>query len=294
MIISGIQKISLFDNDSASSTFGAIVQKNRILGNRGEGVFKSPLIEEDSAGLDMHNGDESFFEFECIDTVGNSQLRAWANEEKEVMMVVAGLEESVLWYEPATVTIVEPKSFTVGSRNTTKIRISKKGGLHKIWCGINILDGAVKVEGFESGWQDSDSNGLADGYNNSNLKSVVFSSGIQQAVQNASGYQSITKSLLFPIAGIQLSLSMNYTRLDNDVRHYLKTVTHTSTLLQIINATYSSTGHTSSLTIGTSPGTFQISLDIFGTPAAGATEDAQVHGKDAVLRVGNSNQYLNY
>lgn len=258
-------------------------------------MLQNMITEEDALGRELFAGDESVFEFACYDTDGNTQLQAWAAADTEVELVSAGLQENVLWYEPATIKVIKPFSFATKNRNYTRVRIFKSGGAHKVWRGVNLLDGAVKIQGFETGWQDSNSNGLADGYGSSGLKSTSFETGLQKTIQNPSGYQSITLSVTFPVDNIQLSLSVNYTRMDNDVRHYVKNINHAGdSAIQIVNATYNATGRTSALTLINQAGTFDVGIDVFGSPGSGAVEDAENHGKDAVLRIGTSNEYTAY
>jgi hypothetical protein len=205
--IAGIQAISFFDRESGSATEGTVVQKNRIVGNQGEAVLQNMITEEDSRGLELHAGDESVFEFACYDDAGDDQLEAWAKADKEIELVVAGVEENILWYEPARISIVKPVGFATKNRNYRRIRITKSGGIHtKIWQGLNLLDGAVKTQGFATGWQDSEPNNIADGYIAVDVSSQAFSSGIQSFDTSGSG-AGIHTSVVFPVSGINLQLS---------------------------------------------------------------------------------------
>ncbi len=205
--ISGIQAISIFDREAGSATEGTVVQKNRIVSNQGEAILQNMLTEEDAQGFELHAADESMFEFACYDTDGDDQLEAWAKTDKLVELVSAGLQENVLWYEPATIKIVKPFSFATKNRNYRRIKIQKSGGLHKCLKGINLLDMAVKLKGFETGWQDSNADDLADGYTYSTL-TRLFENGVQQLTAGENT-RTMMQDFAFPISGIEIYSNTN-------------------------------------------------------------------------------------
>jgi hypothetical protein len=170
------------------------------------------ITEEDSRGLELHAGDESVFEFACYDDAGDDQLEAWAKADKEIEMVVAGKQENVLWYEPATIQIIKPHGFATKNRNYRRIRISKSGGVHKVGRGVNLIDIANRIDGHLSAYDISDGN-LMKGFTvvtqgSAQANANISGGGIQEleiVTQGTNTY--IRKYMIFPVAGLVVTLS---------------------------------------------------------------------------------------
>lgn len=210
--IAGIKAVSLFDREVGSATEGVVVQKNRIVANQGEAVLQNMITEEDSMGLELHAGDESVFEFACYDDSGDDQLEAWAKADKEVELVTAGIQENVLWYEPATIKLIKPFGFATKNRNYRRIRIMKSGGQHKVARGVNLIDVAVRALGNDFGWSDSDANNVPQGFTFKNeggaATNIFFSANNFSYEITTVGTNTYLKhNLIFPISGIHLRLS---------------------------------------------------------------------------------------
>jgi hypothetical protein len=285
--ISGIQAISLFHRSS-----GVVVQKNRIVANQGEAMLQNMIAEEDALGRELFAGDESVFEFACYDTAGNDQLEAWAEADTEVELVTAGLQENVLWYEPATIKVIKPFSFATKNRNYTRIRISKSGGAHKIWRGVNLLDGAVKVQGFESGWQDADEDGLADGWSQGDVQLVDFESGKQRLLWTSVG-GSTTRMFIrfvFPVSGIKMLAyigSVSY-------GPYFANNACSLSALDVADNVEVANSEDRQANIETVSDTFFVRLQVGGTRKAGTYTGEYLEFSDVSLRLDGSSEYVPY
>lgn len=210
MSIAGAQACSFFDDDPTSPTYGVVVQFNRITEN--SSFYSKGVGEKDFRGNMIYAGDESRLEIEAFDYEGKvTQLKEWQKNKTPLKFVLAGVQENILWYEETTIEIEEPKSFATKTRNAIKVRMEADGGEHKIWSGINLLDGAVKLSGFVEGWADIDSNGLANGFSVTNISSNTFnhSSKIQTLTNATTSSYYISKKILFPISGIKLTFSQS-------------------------------------------------------------------------------------
>jgi hypothetical protein len=194
----GIQKVSIYDPAT-----GTVVQFNNI---STEAEFnKAGLETENSKGQMLYSGDESSFEFTSFDENIFTQLEAWMESETDLNMAVLGVDDNILWYEPSKITVNKSYLSAVASRNGYRVKISKKGGQHNIYSGVNMLN-------LLNGWADSNLNGLADGYTKTGVYTPTFVANSYQqisALAAASGLLFTAPDFIFPIVGAKLQLSTN-------------------------------------------------------------------------------------
>jgi hypothetical protein len=209
MSIAGAQACSFFDDNPLSATYGVVVQFNRITEN--SSFYTKGMSEKDFRGNLIYSGDESRLEIEAFDYTGKmQQLKDWEKAGTPLKFVLAGVQENILWYEETTIQVEEPKSFATKTRNVIKVRMEADGGEHNIWSGINILHGALLLEGNVNGWADGDSNQLADGFSEvGTVTNKTFASGVQ-TIEGSAGAIAIEKKIKFPISGVALTLSINF------------------------------------------------------------------------------------
>lgn len=204
----GIQKVSVYD-----PLTGTVVQCN-IVSPEGE-FSKAPFEIELGNGNMVYGGDDSSFEFTCYELTGYNQLKAWMENETKVNMVVLGMEEHILWYEPATVSVAKVYGPAVGGRNGLRIRIYSKGGTQNILVGSNILYLLFN-------WQDLDDSeapdGIADGYEKTVNVTALFGDE-EQSVSAAAEAANIAFNsgyIIFPIAGAHLQFAHKINNIENE------------------------------------------------------------------------------
>lgn len=197
MNLSGIQKISIYD-----PVTGTTVQINNI-GTDGE--FKNePMNVETAGGSKIFSGDNYSYSFECYDLTGYEQLKTWMTSKTPVNFVAFGVDTHILWQENTLIT-VEPKyKLKVGELNGFSVSLEKKGGVLKVFSGVNILQAV-------NGWKDDDLDDMADGYTFSYSGGVVPSFSVaKQILEVGNGIEiEVYKGIIFPISGIKLRLAVH-------------------------------------------------------------------------------------
>jgi len=290
MSITGAKAASFFDNgDTAGSpTEGTVVQLNNIAQN--SELFINGQAEEDWLGNEQYAGDEAFLDIAFYDTAGVDQLISWMKSRTLLQFVLAGLQQNVLWYEPRTIKVVKPFGFATKKRNFTKVQMRASGGPVKVWTGINLLHGAVILDGFASGWQDSNADNLADGFALLSGTAVSFLSGIQTV--NGSGIPLITKNIHYPISQLSLTISNTAETLhpqDNEFSMKVIFKDHSDVQLSEFTAVTSVTGRLSKS--GSSPaGAYTIENKIIWP--AGTTTAGDIASSFPALRTDGSDEYI--
>src|SRR5699024_2119946 len=98
MSTSGIQKAAVFCDDVGSPSFGTVVQLNHV---NTEGDFHvNGLGTETAAGIQIYAGAEALAQIGFADVTALTQLEVWQEDQTPLKLVLAGLQESGLWYEP--------------------------------------------------------------------------------------------------------------------------------------------------------------------------------------------------
>lgn len=202
MTVTGQKKISIYDPAT-----GTVVQLNNI-SEEGEFEKKGSFIRT-SAGGRMYSGDESKAEFLSLEWTGYDQLVSWMKNRTPVRFVTYGLDEHILWYEDTLLTVDLKTVFSPYKRSGFKIYFEKAGGVHSIYKGSNILYALF-------GWQDSNSDGLADGL--FSPATNTFTNEIQRFTIPITAID-IRFSLVYPIVGAELTFGANLISLDNNSIH---------------------------------------------------------------------------
>ena len=186
---------------------GTVVQFNRI--HQDSDFRKLGSDEEDAAGSGVFQGEEAILELVVYadDQAKLDQIRAWQEAETPVRFMALGSSSSIIWDESRPLTIEEPVSMSPLSRSTASIRMMATDVQLPIWTGKNLLHGAVIVRGFDAGWADNDSDGVADGFT-ADSEHWSFTNG--QQVFDGSGVAEIFEiTRNFPVSNIDLTLSFN-------------------------------------------------------------------------------------
>ena len=267
---------------------GTVVQFNRIHQDSDFRITGSD--EEDAAGSGVFQGEEAILELVVYadDQAKLDQIRAWQEAETPVRFMALGSSSSIIWDESRPLTIEEPVSMSPLSRSTASIRMMATDVQLPIWTGENLLHGAVIVQGFNSGWADTNSNGLADGYD-AVAADFSFSGGVQ-TFDGASATRSFTLERPFPISGLMLTLSFEVQSVgasqSSQTRAFSKDYADTTLLLSQLGDI--TTAEKRVLTFSTLSDIYNIQFDIINAPAS----DSGVSFNDVMLSVGTNQTYV--
>ena len=113
-----------------------------LVGEESEMMLKEPF-ENDKTGRGefIYSGDNSFINLIAYDMDSSvfNVLKGFMDAGTRCQVALIGVNEVVLWEEPAKIKVKKQKGFTTGRRNRMEVRIAKEGGVHNIFDGINIL-----------------------------------------------------------------------------------------------------------------------------------------------------------
>jgi hypothetical protein len=113
-----------------------------LVGEESEMQLREPFDNDKTGrGEFVYSGDNSFMNLVAYDLASNvvSTLESFMTQGTRCQVALIGVNEVVLWEEPAKIKISKPKIFGTGRRQRLNIRIAKEGGVHKIYDGVNIL-----------------------------------------------------------------------------------------------------------------------------------------------------------
>lgn len=295
MSISGAKAFSIFDDDDSpgtSPTAGTVVQFNHIEQN---GTFYHRGIgEDDLNGSFIWAGDESMFEVGITETTGLDQIRQWMEDKTLLKMCLAGHQSNILWYEPTTVKLEKTFNFAVQNRNfhTVTMKVDK-GGEHNIWEGINLLQGAVVNQGFNTGWQDAGADGKADGYLFSGTELETFTADEQKVDWDGVAADiRVIGELKLPISPVDLIFSVETTEL------FTGTGSHNIRIVELaydntaISSTFNFIGSVgrNSWKLITAPNIYRIQFYLLYITSI--TVDGQTKIKFPAIRVDDSEKYI--
>ena len=164
-----------------------------------------------------------------------------------------------------------------------------KGVRLPVWQGENLLHGAVIVQGFESGFSDSNGDGVADGYTPDDANDFSFSGGVQ-TFNGGGATNGFTIERAFPVSGVQLTLSFNILSVgslqNSQTRVFIDNFAGTNLELEQLG-NISSTGKRV-LTFVTPADTYSLDVDITNSPGG----DAGLQFNDIMLSVGVDDTYV--
>lgn len=202
----GMRKAAIYDPAT-----GTVVQINNL---SPDGEFQKGSFEaENSAGGKLYGGPDSNIEIMSFEMGGFAQLQTWMNDETLLNLVVFGIEEHILWYEPTPIVVKKNYGMAVGSRNGFTITMESAAGENNILQGSNLLQTFFD-------WKDAVApTNQADNYDIvGSMTASLFSSFVQTLI--TSGAQTNIRfltnaSLIFPIANAKMQLSVRVDTLVN-------------------------------------------------------------------------------
>jgi len=194
MSLSGIKKAAVYD--PATKT---VVRLDKLLTDGG--FTPGILTTEDSVGNQRFSGIDCSFDCRAADATGYAQLETWMKNRTPVKLVVLGIEENLLWYEPAVITVKNNYDVAVGKLNGFTISIKYKGGSNLIKT-INNLVLANSL------WQDANADGKVDAFT-FQAGTYTASYANDEQVLTAVGVENkqIYALIEFPIAGADITSS---------------------------------------------------------------------------------------
>jgi hypothetical protein len=231
----GVQAFTIYDtlDGSAFQISGkdidpaSTVTKTKVTRDSASGGIQKVVTESE---LELRFADGTVF--------GNLQ-----NEDSQVRKwnaVAAGLNgRNLQWYEDETFVIEETSLFDPASTEypyTLRMRnVSSSPSIH---MNQNLLA--------YLGWEDSNSDGLADGYNIVNFDSSTFSADTQTIEETGvDTAMSMTTDIIFPVSGFDLTLSVNQTSLYSGAGTnaiYISSRQFNDSVVQFNEENHSSTG----------------------------------------------------
>ena len=172
-----------------------------LVGEESEMQLQEPF-ENDKTGRGefIYAGDNSFINFVAYDMDSEVQdkLKQFMNTGTRCHVAIIGVNEVVLWEEPAKTKFSKPKGFTTGRRQRIIERIAKEGGEHKIYSGVNILR-------VRNGWGDL----------GSSLPGWSFDGSLTQPFGNdensiqLNNSEELSSELIIPVSGVKATFSFN-------------------------------------------------------------------------------------
>ena len=161
-------------------------------------------------------------------------VRGFVDDETNVNAVLVGYERHVQYYEDTFAQIV-PAHAAPGGLNADSVTL---------WNSLR--DAAVHHHHSLTaylGWEDGDSDGIADNWNLSGHDSASFGSGVQD-VTYSSDYD-FQATVPFPVSGIPLTLVANFTALNGNGDDILRLTARNSsgTATSTAETTVTSTGN---------------------------------------------------
>jgi len=204
-MFSGLKILSIYD-----PALKLVVQLNKISPD-GEIKIAQPLTTEVVNGGQIYSGDESYIKIESYDMDQFTQLETWMKNKTPLRAVGYGIDEHLLWYEDSYLTVQKNFKVKPGERNSMTVRMQRKGGVHNIKTGRNLVY-------LHAGWADKIIvNEIADNYeligNEALHITPSFDQGQQKLVANDDGAIGIdfvnTDELIFPVSGVDLYFTGN-------------------------------------------------------------------------------------
>lgn len=195
---------------------GTVVQLNSIA--QGSSFSLADQFERDLDGNRIRVGMQFSLQIFTYASSGIEQLKAWGKNRTKLEFVLAGVQSNILIYSARTITVEQPFNFSPRGRQITLITMSGEGESLAAWQGSNLMHGFVLTQGFESGWQDADADGLPDGYGTiPGPATLDFTDDEFNITTDSIAQRVLTVNSLFPIAGVQLTLSSEWTLLHSTI-----------------------------------------------------------------------------
>lgn len=198
IVKSGFFKASVYNPET-----GDVVQFNKIAAEFTE-FAKEPIMTETSTGQ-IFGGFDSRLTIGFVETDGLEQIEEWQTDATKINAVVAGVT-NILWYEDVTIKV--ERGVGVNARDGVAIHqvtLEHVSYIPAIQAGVNLLNAAVKTQGFTRGWADSNNDNLADGYSVIEASATDFTAPEQTITGDGNARLEI--AVVFPVTGADMSLS---------------------------------------------------------------------------------------
>ena len=177
-----------------------------------EGYICERNIIDTAKGTERKKNAKHTFEIRHSDSSFQSTFLADADAgNRSWNLVIAELDGFVLWYENSNVNCTIEEAYIDPSNEGFPYVIRMTSYGTAIARGTNLLYAYNKTQGFASAWQDSDSNGFADGLFITDIEANSFSNNIQNVQNTDSNLSYINSKIILPISGIDLIASATYT-----------------------------------------------------------------------------------
>lgn len=265
---------------------GTVVQLNRI--HQDSDFTMMGADEEDAAGSGIFLGEEASLElvFYDDDAAAIQQLVDWQDAETPLRFCLAGQRTNIIWDQDAIITVRKTKTMSPLQRQITTVTMTAKGKRLKIWQGVNLAHGFVIVQGFETGWQDSDDNNVPDGFvlsAGSTYTSIDFTNDVFTVQKSDADFASFTLSFgnigrVFPISGIRLTIATDVLKLYSSENHRLGFLARDfgeNSLGTIVGPSIETTGR-HSLSVVTAEGTYFLRIYFIDVFTGSADDTLQI------------------
>jgi len=206
-VFSGWTKASVYNPAD-----GTVVQLNYLATEQMS--WEEEIIGSDTTNSIAYGGKRYTMRLAFFDGEGYAQLEEWMLNYTPVRIVAAG-PVNLQWYEDSTITV--SKSISADKRtglNYFTLEVEHYGSNPAIYTNQNLL--AYR------GWQDSNNDGIADGWDDIAISNESFTNGTQIFTAGPSNttnsffglYRNET-SIQFPISGLTLKKSIINTTIAN-------------------------------------------------------------------------------
>ena len=168
-------------------------------------------------------GKTTIFDHDKLDILRDIEAR-----QSPVYFYAAG-GQNVLWKRRSYVNITRSASKKDGLQGyDVQLKCTTPVVNPGIWMGVNLLWGAVVLDGYKTGWQDDDNNGMADGYLSDEVINNQFNNNELSVEKNGSQTAYVSKKIIYPVNKITITISVNIskpfdtgtTRLRTEVQSY--------------------------------------------------------------------------
>lgn len=272
---------------------GTVVQVNRV--HQDSDFTMTGADEEDAAGNGVFGGEDASLElmFYDDDAAAIAQLKTWQDEGTPVRFCLAGQRTNIVWDEDSTIRIQQTKTMTPLQRKTTTVTMSAKAARLKIWQGVNLAHGFVILQGFNTGWADSDGNEAPDGFvipNVGTYDSIDFAADVYTIGHNSDGNFFLQHNRPFPISGVNLTISIEALRLHSDADHRfaVRQADYANSTVDTLLHNITTVGRDSA-NLSTLPGVYTLRIYYLELFSSSSLDTAQV--QFPALRTDNNPEY---
>lgn len=298
MSLSGIHTVSFYDNNMIDDGDPHVQQVNDIKSGQGEIIIGNPIegVNLDAGGANVYSGFENHLELAVYDMAVQEQLEYWMKQGRKINMVGAGEQNAIMWHSDTRVKVL-PRQFPMfGNKNYLNVEMHRSGGNPAIRQGVNLLDMAVKIRGYETGWQDSDNDDLADGYEESNGSVAISFIDQVQTLETINASSRLEYLFTFPITGIPVTISSLITEFHPEGTNQIGIIFRdkTSSVISSLADTAALNPERSTLSAYTANNSYILTAAPLRHPTSDIETTGQAKMKNPALRLDGSDEYVNY